>query len=412
MSDEITISSSTLALTKEGDKEVETIRDYRKIEFNDKGKQHESLQTIEEVIQDYRKVEVNNDNDNDEGKQHESLQTIEEVVKSKEKKDKVIEDKDNQHESVQTIEEVAKSKKKEDNKVNEDKKDKPLNILFLYADDWSYKTLGAMGNKFVQTPRLDELAKKGVLFTHSCVTTSICMVSRATLFTGQYYSRHQTYSSWFDITMYEGDNWNHTLYPTLKKAGYYVGFFGKWHHHDPPQNKIPTFDEFKNYYGSHYLKRDGRERHITELNLEDGMNFLKNRPKDKPFALTISFFATHAEDGNSERYRPMKQSMHLYANETVPHPKTFTQKHWEEMPYFFDDNNYGRGRFNGRYSSEELYQKMMKNTFRMATEVDTASGQLIDELERQGLLNDTLVIFTTDNGNFHGHHGLAEKWYS
>ena len=67
---------------------------------------------------------------------------------------------------------------------------KPLNILVLYADDWRFETLGAAGHKIVQTPNLDRLAAEGVRFTHNCVTTAICGVSRATLFTGQWMSRH------------------------------------------------------------------------------------------------------------------------------------------------------------------------------------------------------------------------------
>ena len=76
---------------------------------------------------------------------------------------------------------------------------KPLNILLLYADDWSFKTLGAI-TPFVKTPNIDRMAKNGVLFTHNCVTTSICMVSRATLYTGQYASRHKTYHIWKNNT--------------------------------------------------------------------------------------------------------------------------------------------------------------------------------------------------------------------
>lgn len=96
----------------------------------------------------------------------------------------------------------------------------PLNVVLFYADDWSFETLGAMGNNYVQTPVLDQLAKEGVLFTHNCVTTSICMQSRATLYTGQYSSRHQTLYAWRNVTMYEPERWKNTLYPLMVKAGY------------------------------------------------------------------------------------------------------------------------------------------------------------------------------------------------
>jgi membrane-anchored protein YejM (alkaline phosphatase superfamily) len=283
----------------------------------------------------------------------------------------------------------------------------PLNILLLYADDWTYKTLGAV-NSFVKTPNIDELAANGVLFTHNCVTTSICMVSRATLYTGQYASRHKTYKI-VDRNMYEDGKWDDTLFTKLAGAGYHVGMAGKWHHHDPP-NRKEAFAMFRSYYGSHFIERGGVQRHITELNEEDGLEFLHTRPVNKPFALMVSFFATHAEDGSQEQYRPQNRSMHLYANGTVPIPRTATEEHLRRLPPFLQDfQNFGRGRWNGRYSTPELYQHMMKQTYRMATEVDTVCGNLVAELKKQGVFNRTLIIFTTDNGNFHGDHLLAEK---
>lgn len=283
----------------------------------------------------------------------------------------------------------------------------PLNIVLLYADDWSYKTLGAMGNKYVQTPVLDQLAQRGILFTHNCVVTSVCMQSRATLYTGQYSSRHQTFFSWRDVKMYE--HWNQTLYPLMLQHQYHVGFFGKYHHLEP----VPpgTFTEYQSYMGSHYMKRGDQVGHVTHFNEQDAIRFLKTRPNNKPFFLTVSFFATHAEDGHEERYFPMNHSKSLYTDSPVPHPPTYTDDHWNRLPPFFDDRNFGRSRFIGRYDTPELYQKMMKNMYRMATEVDAACGRILDELQRQNLQDNTLIIFTTDNGNFHGEHGLAEKWF-
>jgi hypothetical protein len=134
----------------------------------------------------------------------------------------------------------------------------PLNILLLYADDWTYKTLGAV-NSFVKTPYIDELATQGVLFTHNCVTTSICMVSRATLYTGQYASRHKTYKIG-DTAMYEDGKWDDTLFPKLAGAGYHVGMVGKWHHHHPPNMK-EAFAMFRRYQDDHYIERNGVMRH-------------------------------------------------------------------------------------------------------------------------------------------------------
>jgi arylsulfatase len=175
---------------------------------------------------------------------------------------------------------------------------------------------------------------------------------------------------------------------------------------------VPTFDEFVTTPFSHYFSRNGVTKHITEWNEEDGLNFLRHKPTNKPFFLTISFFATHAEDGSPEQYQPMSSSMNLYQKKDVPLPKTYTQEHWEQLPPFMDDRNVGRSRFMERYSNHSQYQHHMKNTYRMVTEVDAACGRILDYLNMTGELDHTLVLFTTDNGNSHGQHGLAEKWYA
>jgi Sulfatase len=171
--------------------------------------------------------------------------------------------------------------------------DERLNIVLFYADDWTFHTLGAMGNSYVQTPHLDQLAKEGMLFTHNCVVTSVCMQSRATLYTGQYSSVHQSFFCWRNITMYEDGKWNQTLYPIMLRQGYHVGFFGKYHHLEPPPG--PTFSEWSSTRMSHFVNCHGEQKHVTQCNEDDGISFLAHRPKDKPFFLTLSFFATHAE---------------------------------------------------------------------------------------------------------------------
>ena len=313
-----------------------------------------------------------------------------------------------QHENEDQKEEEA-----ETTYVSSPTETKPLNVVLLYADDWSFNSLGLM-NDYIQTPVLDRMARENIFFTHSCVVTSICMQSRATLYTGQYSSRHQTYFAYRKpVNMYKTRVWKRTLYPLMVKAGYHVGFFGKYHHLPFP-NHIPTFSEHHFMPFSHYVERDGATKHITEWNTIDAMKFLKNKPADKPFFLTVSFFATHAEDGNKEQYRPMNSSMNLYNDGPVPLPKTYTEEHWNAMPYFFKNNrrNFGRARFMHRYSNPDQYQHMMKNTYRMVTEVDSACGKIIDYLNATNQLDNTMIIFTSDNGNMHGQHGLAEKWFA
>lgn len=283
---------------------------------------------------------------------------------------------------------------------------KPMNILVLYADDWRHDTLGAAGNPIVKTPTIDGLAKQGMMFTENCVTTSICGISRATLYTGQWMSRHGA-----DKFVMWDTPWEETYPGLLRDNGYYIGQVGKWHNRPFPKDK---FDFGTNYSGRHWYKDEnepGGKIHVTKRNERDALEFLKKRPKDKPFALTVSFFATHAVDGSPEQFYPQPESMALYKDIEIPVPVNANDKSWENLPDFFTAKNEGRVRYHWRFDTPEKYQAAMKNYYRMATEVDATCGVILDKLKEQGVLDNTLVIFTTDNGYYHGEHGLGDKWY-
>jgi arylsulfatase A-like enzyme len=156
---------------------------------------------------------------------------------------------------------------------------------------------------------------------------------------------------------------------------------------------------------------DGSTIHVTQRNEQDALEFLRSRPKGKPFCLTLAFFATHAEDGNPRQFLPQPESMELYEDVTIPVPPNATEESWRRLPSFFNEKNEGRVRWRWRFDTPKKYQSMMKNYFRLASEVDATCGRIIDELKQQGVLDNTLVIFTTDNGYYHGEHGLADKWY-
>ena len=283
--------------------------------------------------------------------------------------------------------------------------EKPMNILILYADDWRYNTLGCAGNPVVKTPHLDQLAQEGTRFTHACVTTSICGVSRASLLTGQWMSRHGNPA----FQMFKTP-WAETYPGLLRTNGYFVGHVGKWHNGRFPAE---NFDFGRAYSGTHWIKQpDGMKIHVTQKNENDALEFLRTRPADKPFCLTLAFFATHAEDANPLQYLPQPESMKLYQDVTVPVPPNATDESFHRLPPFIaNEKNEGRVRWHWRFDTPEKYQTMMKNYYRLATEVDTTCGRVLAELEKQGLLDNTLVIFTGDNGYFHAEHGLADKWY-
>ena len=282
---------------------------------------------------------------------------------------------------------------------------KPLNIVVLYADDWRHDTLGAAGHPVVKTPHLNRLAKEGMRFTHNCVTTAICGVSRATLLTGQWMSRHGNPAFAMFTTP-----WAETYPGLLRRNGYHVGHIGKWHNGTFPQDK---FDFGRAYSGTHWIREaDGTKIHVTQKNENDALDFLRTRPTDKPFVLTLAFFATHAEDQNPLQFLPQPASMELYKDTVIPVPKTSSDEDFKRLPPFIaNEQNEGRVRYHWRFDTPEKYQTMMKNYYRLATEVDATCGRVLAALRQQGLLENTLVIFTADNGYFHAEHGLADKWY-
>ncbi|MGB0775455.1 MAG: sulfatase-like hydrolase/transferase, partial [Akkermansiaceae bacterium] len=268
------------------------------------------------------------------------------------------------------------------------------NILVLYADDWRHDTLGIAGNPVVKTPTIDALSTQGVRFTHNCVTTAICGVSRASLYTGQWMSRHGNRSFKPFTTA-----WSETYPGMLRAAGYHVAHVGKWHNGKFPSDK---FDYGKAYHGKHWLKqKDGTQIHVTKKNEIDSLTYLRTRPKDRPFCLTVSFFATHAQDGHPDQFLPQPGSMKLYQDQNIPVPSNATAASWRRLPEFFNEKNEGRNRWHWRFDTPAKYQRMMKNYYRLATEVDATCGVILAELKKQGVLDNTLVIFTTDNGYYH-----------
>jgi arylsulfatase len=153
--------------------------------------------------------------------------------------------------------------------------------------------------------------------------------------------------------------------------------------------------------------------HATTRNQEDAVKFLKERPQkfaDKPFFLLVAFFAPHSEDGNPEQYLPQNETFNVYQNLTLAPPYDMEES-FKRLPPLFSERNEGRNRYRHRFDEPKKYDKMLKNYFRLITGVDTACRKVWEELEAQGILNETLFIFTTDNGYYHGEHGLAGKWY-
>ena len=283
----------------------------------------------------------------------------------------------------------------------------PLNVLVMVVDDIRWDSLRVAGNKVVQTPRIDKLAKEGVRFEQARVTTSICMVSRASLLTGQYMSRHGINQFSRALTP---QAFSSTYPALLRGAGYWTGHVGKY---DVGAPRAADFDFLRAYHGQHWITApDGTRTHVTEKNAADALDFLRGRPKERPFLLTVGFFAPHAQDDHPDQYLPQDWSAPLYQKAKAPPPLRGDPKYLAALPPFLaNDANEARRRYHLRFDTPEKYQQSMLRYYRLVTEVDRAIGVILDELRAQGALDRTLVIVVGDNGYFQADRGLADKWY-
>lgn len=287
------------------------------------------------------------------------------------------------------------------------------NIIFLLTDDHRWDALGVMGNPIIQTPNLDKLARQGVFFRNAYVTTAICAVSRASMLTGQYQSRHGVadFITSFDSTAL------HNTYPVLlKKAGYRIGFVGKYGVGKPDEQPKHLYDfwECTNKIQPDYEMKDenGNYLHHTDKVNGDITRFLDSLGTQEPFCLSVSFKAPHVQDNDPRQFIASPEYKSYYANTTIPVPETADPQYWNQFPDFFrTDENIARVRWKMRFATDEMYQESVKNYYRLLTHVDDVVGDLVKNLEAKGLADNTIIIFTGDNGMYLGEHGLAGKWY-
>ncbi|QDH81297.1 sulfatase [Echinicola soli] len=287
------------------------------------------------------------------------------------------------------------------------------NIIFLLTDDQRWDALGVMGNPVIQTPHLDSLAESGILFTNAYVTTSICVISRASLLTGQYAARHKINDFRTSLTPEQLQK----TYPMLLKAsGYRVGFVGKYGIGNPKDQPKEAYDfwECTNKHQPDYelVAEDGTPIHHTDKIKNDLHRFVSSYASKEPFCLSVSFKAPHVQDEDPRQFIVSPAYRDYYRDDTISKPKTANPDSWNRFPGFFrTDTNIARERWKIRFANDTMYQNSVKNYYRLITHVDDVVGELMDDLEEKGIADNTVIIFMGDNGFFLGEHGLAGKWY-
>src|SRR3546814_464933 len=284
------------------------------------------------------------------------------------------------------------------------------NVIFLLTDDQRLDALGAMGNPIIQTPHLDAMAKAGYLFRNAYVTTSICAVSRASLLSGQYMSRHQITD--FSTNFTEAALAN--TYPMLlRRAGYHTGFIGKYGvGNQPPSEQFDFWACWDRGQPPYWLKdSDGKDSHQTDSVERVIMRFLDEYgTQNTPFCLSVSFKAPHELDGNPPIYQVQERFENLYEHVDIPPQVNGGEEAWQRTPPFFhNDENIARKRWKGLFGSEELYQKNVKNYYRLITGVDEVVGNLRKKLAALGIADRPVIIFMSDNGFSLGSHRSEER---
>jgi arylsulfatase A-like enzyme len=285
------------------------------------------------------------------------------------------------------------------------------NIIFLLTDDHRADALGAAGNRIIQTPNLDKLANDGIRFSNAFVTTSICCVSRASIFSGQYMRRHGIDNFG---TSFSDEAWSRSYPALLKAAGYKTGFIGKFGVGVEKDMPKETFDYWKGFGGQgRYETEDenGNFIHLTEKMGNQAIEFIRSFAGDDPFCLSVSFKAPHCQDGDPRQFIFDPEYKDLLASVEIPPEPTNQDSFYEIFPEEWRQDNEARERWKIRFSTPEKYQEMVKGYYRLIYGVDVVVGRIRAELEFLGLAGNTVIIFTGDNGFYLGEHGLAGKWY-
>jgi choline-sulfatase len=291
--------------------------------------------------------------------------------------------------------------------------DERPNIVFFFTDDQTISTLGCYGNPIVRTPNIDSLAERGTRFENAFVSHSICWVSRTTILTGLV---GRSYGTPGHPDQARPDAVETLYSDILRKNGYRTGYFGKWHAKMPPgYKKEDHFDEMEVIGRNPFYKKqpDGSLRHETEVIVDRGIEFVKSQPEDKPFALNMWFNACHAEDGDRRpgigHFAWPRAVDGMYEDVEMYEPRLNDPAIFDAQPEFLK-TTINRERFFWRWNTDQKYQTNLRAYLRMVSGIDGAIGRFLKALKAAGLAENTIIVYSADNGYHMGNRGFAGKW--
>lgn len=312
------------------------------------------------------------------------------------------------------------------------------NILYIMSDDHSAAAIGAYATTlkgYVDTPNMDRLAKEGALFTNVHCTNSLCAPSRSAILTGLYGHKNGV------VTLREDLNTKNTatVPGQLKKAGYTTAIIGKWHIHG---DNMYGFDHYEittsqgSYFNPGLGTAEGKnsyQGYSSDVYTDVSINWLKQRDKTKPFMLMTHYKAAHGPWEFAPRHKE------LFKDVTIPEPPTLFDDYATRDPngvpkkqsrihnkgskmslsFWFENGKKGQSgewptgteKFTGSdiEIAKQTYQKYIKDYLRCVKGIDEGIGRLLDYLEAEGELDNTIIIYTSDQGMYIGEHGFFDK---
>ncbi len=326
-------------------------------------------------------------------------------------------------------------------------KDKRPNIIILFSDDHALQGISAYGSPYIKTPNIDRLAKEGALYQNMFCTNSLCAPSRATLLTGKFSHKngHKDNSTQFDASQ--------NMYPKyLQAAGYQTSWIGKWHLQSTPQ----YFDYWSvvpgqgAYYNPDFHEMGGKtvrhEGYATDVITNKALKWLSSdRDDSKPFCLVIGHKCPH------RNWLPDTGDLRAFDNVKFQLPKTFydtyegrlaakrqdmtvtkTMRLKEDLKVgaenedcvkrmnpaqrkawlaYYDQvtADFKKQNLTGRALDEWKYQRYMQDYLGTLRSLDRNVGRVLDYLDKTGLAENTIVIYSSDQGFYLGEHGWFDK---
>jgi len=295
-------------------------------------------------------------------------------------------------------------------------------ILFILVDDLRWDGLSYKGHPYVKTPHIDKLREAGASLDNAFCSTSICCPSRATFLTGTYANTHGVIDN-------ETSEYNPAVTPPLTKhlqeAGYKTAMIGKWHmgHSAEPR---PYFDHWISFKGQgeyHDVavnvdgKKEQWQGYTTDILTDKAIAFINRQPKDRPWFCMLSHKAVHEPFKPHPRH---KDAFGKYKVDIEPEswssdfsgkPKWHRRQRSRDVRWAYRTRNYETETLPETIEHEawKKGQKKYIKQFRCLASVDDGIGKLLTVLKDRGTLDNTLVIFSSDNGYFHGEHRRWDK---